>query len=101
MEEIENITYLQADDNYTKVFTASGKCYLISRPLKDFERNLVNGLFVRTHKSFMINIKYLKDFTTIDGGVITLNDGVKVPVSKRKNSVFKEAIRKLSLVLQP
>ena len=63
MEEIENITRLQADDNYTRVYTVSGKQYLISRPLKDFERALPPGIFIRTHKSYMINIQHLKDFT--------------------------------------
>ncbi len=100
MEEIENITRLQADDNYTRVFTVSGKQYLISRPLKDFERALPPGIFIRTHKSFMINIQHLKDFTNEDGGIAVLKDGVKVPVSKRKNPLFFGALKKFSLMLR-
>ena len=100
MEEIQNITRLQADDNYTRVFTASGKQYLISKPLAEFERTLPEGIFVRTHKSYMINLEHLKDFNTVDGGVAILNDGVKVPVSKRKNQMFLGALRKFSLMLR-
>ncbi|MDQ3050286.1 MAG: LytTR family DNA-binding domain-containing protein [Bacteroidota bacterium] len=101
IEEIENITRLQADDNYTRVFTVSGKQYLISRPLKDFERALPPGIFIRTHKSFMINIQHLKDFKNEDGGIAILKDGVKVPVSKRKNPLFFGALKKFSLMLRP
>ena len=90
----------QAGDNYTRVFTISGKQYLISRPLKDFERTLPPGIFIRTHKSFMINIQHLKDFTHEDGGVAVLRDGVKVPVSKRKNPLFFGALKKFSLMLR-
>ena len=100
MEEIDNITRLEADDNYTRVYTISGKHYLISRPLKDFERTLPPGIFIRTHKSFMINIQHLKDFTHEDGGIAILKDGVKVPVSKRKNPLFFGALKKFSLMLR-
>ena len=100
MEEIENISRLEADDNYTKVFTITGKQYLISRPLKDFERTLPPGIFIRIHKSYMINIQHLKDFSNEDGGVAVLKDGVKVPVSKRKNPVFFGALKKFSLMMR-
>ncbi len=100
MEDIDNITRLQADDNYTRVFTVSGKQYLISRPLKDFERALPPGTFIRTHKSFMININHLKDFSNEDGGIAILKDGFKVPVSKRKNPLFFGALKKFSLMLR-
>ncbi len=100
IEEIGNISRLQADDNYTRVFTVTGKQYLISRPLKDFERTLPEGIFIRTHKSFMINIQQLKDFSNEDGGVAILKDGFKVPVSKRKNSSFMEALKRFSLMLR-
>ena len=100
MEEIDNITRLQADDNYTRVFTVTGKQYLISKPLMDFERALPPGTFIRTHKSYMINIHHLKDFSTEDGGIAVLKDGVKVPVSKRKNPIFFGALKKFSLMLR-
>jgi two-component system LytT family response regulator len=101
IEEISNIIRLQADDNYTKVFTKSGKPYLISRPLKDFERTLPTEIFIRVHKSHMINIQYLKDYCNEDGGIAILNEGIKIPVSKRKGPAFLEAIKKFSLMLKP
>lgn len=100
IEDLDNIVRLQADDNYTRVFTISGKQYLISRPLKDFERSLPSDIFLRTHKSHMINIQFLKDFCNEDGGIAVLKDGVKVPVSKRKGPVFVGELKKLSLMFR-
>jgi two-component system, LytTR family, response regulator len=100
IEPIENIIRLQADDNYTRVFTVSGKQYLISRPLMDFERSLPPEWFIRTHKSYMINIYHLKDYSNDDGGVALLSDGTEVPVSKRKNPAFMEMMKRFSLMLR-
>ncbi|OQA12707.1 MAG: Transcriptional regulatory protein YehT [Bacteroidetes bacterium ADurb.Bin397] len=101
IEEIANLVRLHADDNYTRVYTREGKQYLISKPLKDFERVLPADVFIRTHKSYMINIHFLKEFSNEDGGLVTLQDGYKVPVSKRKNSVFFDALKKFSLMIRP
>jgi two-component system LytT family response regulator len=98
--ELSNIMRLQADDNYTKVFSAEGKRYLISRPLKDFERKLPEEMFIRPHKSHMINMFFLKEFIVEDGGVAVLRDGTKIPVSKRKMSVFMSAVKRFSLVIR-
>jgi two-component system, LytTR family, response regulator len=100
VEAISDITRLEADDNYTRVFTISGKQYLISKPLKDFERALPSSSFIRTHKSYMINIRYLKDFLNEDGGIAILSDGFKVPVSKRKSPLFFVALKRFSLMLK-
>ena len=100
IEPIDNIIRLQADDNYTRVFTTSGKEFLVSRPLKDFERNLPDGVFVRIHKSYMINIHHLKDYSYEDGGMAILQDGKRIPVSKRKSSYFIHALKRFSLMLR-
>lgn len=100
LEEIDNVVRLQADDNYTNVYTKSGRVYLICRPLGDFEKYLPQDVFVRVHKTHMINIRHLRDFTNEDGGIAVLNDGFKVPVSKRKSSLFIRAIRKFSLMIR-
>jgi len=100
VEELSNIVRLQADDNYTKIFSADGKRYMISRPLKDFERKLPEDIFIRPHKSHMINMFFLKEFATEDGGVAVLKDGTKIPISKRKMSSFMSAVKRFSLVIR-
>lgn len=100
IESFENIVCLKAENNYTSVQTKSGKRYLVSRPMKDFERVLPPDMFLRTHKSYIININHLKDFNNYAGGTAVLSDGVEVPVSKRREPVFFNMLRKFSLMVR-
>jgi two-component system, LytTR family, response regulator len=100
VEDIQDIIRLEADDNYTRVFLNNGKSYLISRPLKDFELCLPSDIFLRVHKSFMLNLHHIKDYSNTDGGIVTLSDGYKTPVSKRKNPEFFNALKKYSLMFR-
>lgn len=100
LEDVDNIVRLQADDNYTDIFTAVGKKYTICRPLADFEKSLPRDIFVRVHKTHMINLRFLRDFTRKDGGIAILNDGQKIPVSKRKSGAFLDVVKRFSLMLR-
>jgi two-component system LytT family response regulator len=100
LEDIENVIRLQADDNYTNVYMKDGSRYLICRPLGDFEKSLPKEQFVRVHKTHMINIRHLKNFLNEDGGLAVLNDGYKVPVSKRKSALFIDAVKRFSVMLR-
>ncbi|MBK9334004.1 MAG: LytTR family transcriptional regulator [Ignavibacteria bacterium] len=65
----------------------------ISKTLKEFEDKFSADHFVRVHKSHLINLLHIKDFTKLDGGCITMCDGVKIPVSRRKGEEFADRCR--------
>ena len=94
--EYTNIVRLEADGSYTKVFIKEQKCRWISRTLKDFEDTLPKEKFCRVHKSHIINIKYIKDYKNISGYEVTMTDGSKIEISRRKAPEF---IRKIKAVL--
>jgi len=54
----EDILYLEACDNYTKVHT-SEKRHMLSQTLKSTCENLPESIFFKTHRSFVININKL------------------------------------------
>lgn len=58
--DLNDILYLQADGNYTCINYINGKKGHIPKTLKHFETQL-NKDFLRVHKSFIANIKYLKE----------------------------------------
>ncbi|MBK6774106.1 MAG: hypothetical protein IPG78_18590 [Ignavibacteria bacterium] len=37
-----------------------------------------------------MNLGHIKDYSKLDGGCITMSDGVKIQVSRRKGSEFME-----------
>jgi two-component system LytT family response regulator len=100
LESISNIVRLEADDNYTRLFFANGKSSLVSRSLSEFERVLPSGLFARIHKSILINLEYLEEFSHSDGGTVKMSDGHSTLVSKRKKNELLEKISKIAITLK-
>lgn len=91
----DELIRLEAEGCYTKVFIKAGKNKLISRTLKDFEDSLPKDRFFRTHKSHLINLKYVKEYSNSGGAYITMIDGSKVELSRRKSAEFILKIKTL------
>jgi two-component system LytT family response regulator len=86
---VEEIIYLEADGSYVNVVCINGRNRVVSKNLKYFE-NTLNGLpqFVRTHRSFIVNMDYLF-FHSKSESNIHLKNGMKIPVSReRKQSLI-------------
>lgn len=100
LESIDNIVRLEADDNYTRIFFANGKTSLVSRSLSEFERVLPQETFARIHKSILINLEYMQEFSHSDGGTVTMSDGHSTMVSKRKKNELLEKIGRIAITLK-
>lgn len=79
----ENITRLQAESSYCRVFVDGGQQHLLSYNLGSIEESLDNDMFLRIHKSDIININYLKNFHQSDGLFVEMMDGSMVKVARR------------------
>lgn len=90
---IDNIIRLEADGCYTTIIHNDGKNTIVSRTLKDFEECLSKDKFFRTHKSHLINIKYIKDYSNLSGNLVTMTDGSKIEISRRKAPEFIQKIK--------
>ncbi|MDP4129226.1 MAG: LytTR family transcriptional regulator DNA-binding domain-containing protein [Bacteroidota bacterium] len=80
---VDDIHYLEAADDYVKIHTKGGS-FLKNKTMGHFETVLNKDQFVRTHRSYMINIS---EITRIDpyekeNHLAILRSGVRVPVSK-------------------
>ncbi|MCK9211798.1 MAG: LytTR family DNA-binding domain-containing protein [Ignavibacteriaceae bacterium] len=85
---IDDIIRFEADGCYTKVIFKDGKSTIISRTLKDFEETVPKEKFYRIHKSYLINLKYVKEYSNIDGNFVTMTDGSRIEISRRKAPEF-------------
>ncbi|WKZ70115.1 MAG: LytTR family DNA-binding domain-containing protein [Melioribacteraceae bacterium] len=90
---IDDIIRLEADGCYTKVIVKEKKNSIISRTLKDFEENLPKEKFFRVHKSHIVSLKYIKDYSNISGNYVTMIDGSKIEISRRKAPEFIQKIK--------
>lgn len=59
--ELNNIVYLKANGPYAEIFLADNNAYTTSKTLKNLSNKLSSD-FIRVHKSFIINKKYITGF---------------------------------------
>ena len=95
--DLNDIIYCEAENTYTYIHFKDGKKTLASRPLMDYELMLQDSLFFRTHKSFLINMKHIKEYQKGEGGFVVMSNGKSLEVSRRKKEAFittmKEAFK--------
>jgi two-component system LytT family response regulator len=92
---IDDIIRLEADGCYTTIVMNEGKNTIVSRTLKDFEDTLPKEKFFRIHKSHLINLKYIKDYSNLSGSFVTMIDGSRVEISRRKAPDFIQKIKSI------
>ena len=80
---LEDIHYLEAADDYVKIHTHGG-AFLKNRTMSWFERALDPTQFVRTHRSYILNVAQVTriDPYEKDSHLCVLSSGAQVPVSK-------------------
>ena len=80
---LEDIHFLEAADDYVKIHTHQG-AFLKNRTMSYFERALDPTQFVRTHRSYILNIQQVTriDPYEKDSHLCILQSGAQVPVSK-------------------
>jgi len=95
--DFKDIVWLEASDNYTNLFLNGQKKIVASKTLKEFESILPDSEFFRVHRSALVNIAYVKEYSNHDGGEVILSEGTRVQVSKARTQEFAEFIRQRSV----
>ena len=82
----EEIVYVKGDGNYSYLHTASNQTYSMAKTIKDLHQIVGCELFIRVHKTYLINKKYLSCYNKNDRYcVLKVNDReYKFPVSTRQ-----------------
>lgn len=90
--QLDVIVFMEADSSYCTLHLNDGKQVLVSRPLKYFSDKLESDrVFLRTHKTFIINMNYLQEYVKEDGGSLKLTTGHSIPISRqKKDEVLRE-----------
>jgi two-component system LytT family response regulator len=91
---VSKIEYVEAQDDYVS-FRSEGKQFLKQQTLSDVEKTLNPAVFVRIHRSYILNIERLAklELYAKDSHAAILRDGTRLAVSRsgyaRLNSVLK------------
>ncbi|MFD0964628.1 LytR/AlgR family response regulator transcription factor [Pseudofulvibacter geojedonensis] len=85
----EDIIVLEADGMYTKITISKSPELLVSKPLKHFVELLEKQpMFYKPHRSFLINLSYIKEYIKKEGGYIVMDNDKTVSISKDKKEEF-------------
>jgi two-component system LytT family response regulator len=100
---INKILFCKAEGNYTTVFIQGNeRLELVAKTLKEFEELLAEFSFVRTHRSYLVNLSHLKEYrrsapsseTDGEGGCVVISNNMQVPVSRDKRKILLGRISK-------
>jgi len=83
---LNDILWLESDNNYTTLHLLSGARMITSRAIGEYEEILTPLDFVRIHQSIMINLQYLQEYVKGEGGSVILANGRELEVSRRRKA---------------
>lgn len=70
---LDDILFAEADDRYSVLHTATGRKFALRMPLGQLEEKLPLPLFVRTHRSFLINLNQIQS-VDLQNNLIQIKD---------------------------
>lgn len=88
-----DIHYLEAQDDYVMIYTKDER-FLKQQTMKYFEKHLDNELFIRVHRSYIVNVQRIERIEPYEktNYILILKDGNKIPVSRSGMQVMKEKL---------
>lgn len=93
---LKSISHIEAQGAYTCIHLNNGQKKTISKNLKYFENTLSDiPIFVRVHRSFLINTAYLKGFSRAEGGSVLMQDGTSIAIARNRKADFMKILEDL------
>lgn len=82
MIHLDEITHMRAESNYTWVFLSNDQKYLVSKTLKQVSSMIPLDHFFRAHKSYVVNMHFVRRYIRGRGGYLVLKNDTEIPVSR-------------------
>ncbi len=89
-----DIVYCEASSNYTIISTTANEHIMSSKTLKEYEELLEEKKFFRCHKSYLINLDYIKKFTRSEGFRVQMQNDAWIDIAIRKKDEFLDLFEK-------
>jgi two-component system LytT family response regulator len=89
------VLFARAEDKYAVLYTVDAE-HVLDRTLDDLEQTLDPEVFLRIHRSVLVNTRYVRDLTAVDGGrfLVTVEDrrGTKLYASRAGAKLLRERL---------
>ena len=87
--EWDHVVRIQADSNYSRIFFSSGKTLFVAKVLKKFESELDHHIFIRPHKTHLVNSSFIQSFVKGVNASLLLSNGEYIPVARNKRKLMR------------
>lgn len=84
----KEIVYCTVFAHYIDIHTINN-IYTYKNSMKELEKLLPNDYFIKCHRSYIINIQYIKK---IIGSDIEMKNNIKIPLSRQKKELVREKL---------
>lgn len=88
--QLLDILYIKSDGDYTEIYIGD-KRYLSQESLKKWLETLADYSFIRTHKSYIINLQKIHK---VAHSQVVLVDESTIPIGRAYKEAFEEVLRK-------
>lgn len=86
---INDIIYIKGEGAYSEFSLKDGNTLLVSKNLKYYEDTLEqHAQFLRAHRSYIVNVNYVKNHDKSEGGKLILMNEINIPISSEKVDEF-------------
>jgi two-component system LytT family response regulator len=88
---VSSIRWIGAEENYVRICT-EGESYLLREPIGRLEEKLDPQLFLRVHRSSIVNLQFVKEVRTESTGesIVILSNGQRLSMSRTYRSRINE-----------
>jgi len=93
MVHVNDISYLQAESNYTWVYLTNKEKHLIAKTLKEIESLLNFPQYFRAHKSYLVNLNHVDKYIRGQGGYLVTAGGEQIPVARSQKSDLIQVLK--------
>jgi two-component system LytT family response regulator len=92
---LRDIEWIEAEDNYARIWTSEGRSYLLRESLRELERRIRAHGFLRAHRQALVRVAAVRELrsTRLGTTVAVLSSGATVTVSRRRRAQFGAAVR--------
>jgi two-component system LytT family response regulator len=90
---INDILFCKAISNYTEFHLIDKQKILSSYTLGYYNELLTDQNFFRIHRSYLVNLAHIKMYKRGDGGVVVLNNGEEIEVSRSNKEAFLKLLK--------
>jgi two-component system LytT family response regulator len=90
--QIQDILYCKCDNSSTTFYLLNHTPIVVSRSIKEVEKQLATSNFFRTHQSYLVNINHVVELKKTDNYSLILSDNSQVPTSTRKRKEIMQIL---------